>query len=600
MKLNLRNKFLLPTSAAVAVVFTTLLLLTVNLAGNALHDSVTADMVEICEALTGTIETWVEDRDHATRRWAELPEVAQVVEGAGDASVASAALARLARNTPEAEGLYVTDGRGKVVAASNPDVVGKLDLSERAYFQECRRTRQTAFSELIRSKATGNAVLAICQPVGRDGALVTAFELSELAARVIEPIKIGETGYAYVLDAGGTVVAHPDHGLILEHNVSGDEWGREILASGTGQLAYEFKGVAKQAAFHRFERLGWTTVLTVDEAQFLAPVHRIRNLGLLMTLGALAIVAAVIFLVARAVTGPVSKMIDELNAGAEQTASAATQISSSSTELAGQASEQAAAVQETTASLEQMNGSVQATTANTGRCRDLMTETQQVVGRGLQEMQAMVAAIDKIKNSSDETARIVQTIDEIAFQTNLLALNAAVEAARAGEAGKGFAVVAEEVRNLAQRAAQAARDTSELIAGSVQHAGEGVAVASRTREAFEETAASAEKVAAIVGEVAEAAREQSQAIGQINEAVGQMDRAAQGTAASAEESASASEELNAQAEQLRAVVGALHLLIAGGQAGASLALAPPAADADDARWHALADSGAGRSGVAAR
>jgi methyl-accepting chemotaxis protein len=201
MKLDLRNRFLLPTSAAVAVVFTALLMVTVHLAGDALESTVTGDMAEICEAITGTITTWVEDRDQATARWAELPEVAQALDAGGDPAVASAALQRLARRAPDAEGLYLTDGDGDVIASDNPAVVGELSLAERPYLQECLRTGQTTFSRLIRSKASGNAVLAICQPVGRGGALVTAMDLGHLTEQVIDPIALGETGYAYVVDS---------------------------------------------------------------------------------------------------------------------------------------------------------------------------------------------------------------------------------------------------------------------------------------------------------------------------------------------------------------------------------------------------------------
>ncbi len=169
-------------------------------------------------------------------------------------------------------------------------------------------------------------------------------------------------------------------------------------------------------------------------------------------------------------------------------------------------------------------------------------------------MDRLSAAIEEIKRSSDATSKIVKTIDEIAFQTNLLALNAAVEAARAGDAGKGFAVVAEEVRNLAQRASEAARNTAALIEGSVKNADQGVGVASETGKALNEITASVEKVSKLVSEIAAASKEQAQGIEQVATAVAQMNQVTQANAANSEESASASQELNAQVEEVNSMI----------------------------------------------
>jgi methyl-accepting chemotaxis protein len=189
--------------------------------------------------------------------------------------------------------------------------------------------------------------------------------------------------------------------------------------------------------------------------------------------------------------------------------------------------------------------------------------------RGTQAMQTMSAVIEKIKVSSDETAKIIRTIDEIAFQTNLLALNAAVEAARAGEAGKGFAVVAEEVRNLAQRSAQAARNTSTLIEESQQNAKSGVTAAQEVGSVLSQVAGSIDKVAQLIAEVSAASREQTQGVEQINLAVSNMDQVTQSNAANAEESAAAGEELSAQARELQDMVVELTAMVKGAGAANS-------------------------------
>jgi len=247
--------------------------------------------------------------------------------------------------------------------------------------------------------------------------------------------------------------------------------------------------------------------------------------------------------------------LSQVDAAAGQVAAASTEISGGSQSLAEGSSEQAASLEQISASLEEMTSMTHKNAENSGRAKELSNTSRTSADQGSQAMVRMTESIRKIKTSSDETAKIVATIDEIAFQTNLLALNAAVEAARAGEAGKGFAVVAEEVRNLAMRSAEAAKNTSELIAGAVENAEEGVLVTQEVGSILEQITEGAREVNDLVAEIASASSEQSQGIEQINTGMSQLDQVTQQTAANAEESASASEELNGQASEMRALVG---------------------------------------------
>jgi methyl-accepting chemotaxis protein len=277
------------------------------------------------------------------------------------------------------------------------------------------------------------------------------------------------------------------------------------------------------------------------------------------------IVAGIIFgtLTVRGLNRVLTRVAMSLNDGSNQTASAASQVSTSSQSLAEGASEQAASLEETSSSLEEMSSMTKRNSENAQKANDLAQQTRSAADKGTVDMQTMSAAMDAIKVSSDDIAKIIKTIDEIAFQTNILALNAAVEAARAGEAGMGFAVVADEVRNLAQRSAQAAKETAAKIEGAIAKTAQGVGISQQVAETLNEIATKARQVDELVAEVASASREQTQGITQVNTAVGQMDKVTQSNAANAEESAAAAEELNAQAISMKESVTELLQLVGG-------------------------------------
>jgi methyl-accepting chemotaxis protein len=265
----------------------------------------------------------------------------------------------------------------------------------------------------------------------------------------------------------------------------------------------------------------------------------------------------------KAIVRKIKSAISGINEGAQHVGEAAEQVTLASQALAEGASEQAGAIEETSSSLEEISSMTRQSADRASTAKDMMREASEIVNRVNNHMNDMTVAIEEVNRSSEETSKIIKTIDEIAFQTNLLALNAAVEAARAGEAGAGFAVVADEVRNLAMRAAEAARNTTTLIENTIKTVKNGNELTKLTREAFNENLQISNKVAQFIEEIATSSDEQAQGIGQVNVAVAEMDKVVQRNAASAEESASAAKDMHASATHLKQIVDDMNILVEG-------------------------------------
>lgn len=284
-------------------------------------------------------------------------------------------------------------------------------------------------------------------------------------------------------------------------------------------------------------------------------------------IGLSILVGGVVVFIVRQINGSLRQAVTELSESAEQTASAASQVSSSSQSLAQGSSEQAASLEETSASTEEIDSMAQRNTENSHSAADLVTSSQQMFVRANGSLEQTVVAMGEINTQSGKISKIIKVIDEISFQTNILALNAAVEAARAGEAGMGFAVVADEVRNLAQRCAQAAKDTAVLIEESIAKSKDGQTKVDDVASAIHAITLEAAKTKTLVDEVNLGSQEQARGIDQIAKAITQMEKVTQTTAANAEEGAAAAEELTAQSETMKNIVDRLNAMVGGGESG---------------------------------
>jgi len=579
-KKSLSFKLIVGGTAIVLLPLLAIGFLSINKASTALEEAAKHESKTVAEDLSNMTVMFLNEELRIAKELAEraitVSAATGVMEkGADNASAELGVLSSALKTMKTVIGqdyeiIFMTDVSGKVIADGSDGSFHGLDLSNRDYFSDARNGN-TSIGSVVKSKASGKPVLVASAPIFSEskkfaGIIGIAMNIEFLSGKIAS-VKTGQTGYAFMVDKTGLIIAHPNEKHILETNLTKTKGMEEImqrmLAGEAGVDDYTFEGIDKIAGYAPVSLTGWSIGVTQPSVEFLAAAHSIRNVILLIGSIFLALTIVGVLFFARSISKPVNAVIEGLNEGADQVASASGQVSSAGQSLAEGASEQAASIEETSSSLEEMSSMTQQNADNANQADTLMQEANTVVDQANTSMDELTTSMVEISKASDETSKIIKTIDEIAFQTNLLALNAAVEAARAGEAGSGFAVVADEVRNLAMRAADAAKNTAGLIEDTVKKINDGTAIVTRTNEAFDKVSESTTKVGELVAEISAASKEQSQGIGQVNTAVAEMDKVVQQNAANAEESASAAEEMNAQAEQMKGMVGDLVLLVSG-------------------------------------
>jgi methyl-accepting chemotaxis protein len=573
-RLSLSNRFLIPVLALVFLGMGGISAVSFFKAKSALETETKNHIGQMTEFTLRLVDGWLNERTADMIGLAEQRDVRVLLAGSGQSEDVRNELNRQLAATKSRLGYFedinILDSSGDIVASSSPGIIGKVNSREREYFQVAMGG-ETHVSRVLKSRVSGNPVFFLSTPIRIDeriaGIALGVVDVSVFSERFISPIRVMETGYAYVLDAAGNVVAHPDKSVILETQIKDMPFGREILEKRNGQVSYVWEGKEKQVDFRSSPTHGWIVAFGANNEELLASIYELRRWNAAIAFALLCVAAVVALFAARSVVRPIADFVKTLGFASEQLASGSRQIASASGQLAENASEQAAGVEESSASLEELAAMTKQNAEHADQARKMMEEAERIMAEVSGQMTGMVRAIDTISRSSEETGKIVKNIDEIAFQTNLLALNAAVEAARAGEAGAGFAVVADEVRNLAMRAAEAAKSTAGLIENTIQSVREGNVLTRAAEETHRKHSAISVRVGRLIQEIAAATGEQAHGIGQIRDAVAAMDQVIQQVAAGAEESAGATETMDRQIREMNRVVGRMDRLAFGDRSG---------------------------------
>ncbi len=483
--------------------------------------------------------------------------------------------AEYVKQTDEVAALSYANSNNKALAVNDglQDFWDAVDQDCRTLAEFIRANNENADDAVLRAEGARISLLRFRLNLNKyipeeDAARSAAFQkVADEHFRAVHDA-LGELSKTLPAAAGGAMATD----ILRKFQATGDDAFRRMVELVNQDTNVRAKALLASAAVPARAKLNayTTEIQTSNMRNMVNGIADGQALGLYIQwlvggISAVGIIVSVIlaFVVVNALVRGLNRIIGNLSESSAQVTAAAGQISSSSQNLAEGSTEQAASLEETSSALEEMASMTRQNADNANKTNDTTLRNSKLISGGSVAVGNMTNAMSEITDSAEQISRIIKTIEDIAFQTNLLALNAAVEAARAGEAGKGFAVVADEVRNLASRSAQAARDTTQLIQTTIERVKNGSDIAKELDSSFKEIEDGSNSVARLIGEITAATNEQAQGVDQVNTAVAQMDKVTQANAATAEESASAAEELSAQADALHGMVGELVGMVEG-------------------------------------
>ncbi len=526
MFFKIRNKFLVPMIIIVLVGMGVSSFISYRMAKNALEKSTVEHLNQLVDSTTHAIADWFDNRKLDVSNWAKQGVLKNALKNNVLGKVARKNLnedfARMKKEYQYYSGFYLSDSSGNMVASSNPKLIGTMNIKDRMYFKEALQGKEN-MSPVLKSKTDGSPILMIAAPVVDNGPVIGVFyvliSMQNFNSKFIDWIKIGETGYAFMVDKEGTALAHPNKNHIMNTRITEFDFGSDMLAAPDGIFYYSSKDIDKVAALQTFDAMGWKIVITTNLDEAYAAVNKLAKLSLILVASMVALAIVVILFVANSVAKPINMVVEGLRDAAEgegdltkrlvvesrdevgelatcfntfvekvQTIiseiksnistlnSSAVSLSDLSENLSASSEDSSQRSNTVAAAAEQMNANMNSVAAAceqasvnvnvvASAAEEMNTTFSEIAGNTGDAKDVTEDAVSKTNSASQrmaelgsaaqEISKVTETITEISEQTNLLALNATIEAARAGEAGKGFAVVANEIKELARQTAEA-------------------------------------------------------------------------------------------------------------------------------------------------
>ncbi|QTA93911.1 methyl-accepting chemotaxis protein [Desulfonema magnum] len=564
--MNLRNKFLIPTVVVIFIGTSILTIISYMISKQCLENAVREQIVRISESAQKSADFWIKDIRMNIVTWSKQKSLYWAVQNSllGKRARKSASVTFAGLKTKDYEVISLANAEGEIVSSSDPELIGKTNVSDQEYFQKALKG-EVWLSQVIKSKISGRPVFVISAPIRKQGSSHTGvlfgiIELSYFAEEIIDPVRIGKTGFACMYQKDGSIIACPDKSRIFNDNIN----KYDLKPNKEGIWTYTARGSERLAAYKQSRITGWSVAVSAETAELYAPVNRMGHISVIVSGFILMTVFIVIFLIARSVVKPLKNILRGMTAVSDQVASASGRLSVMGQQLAEGTSEQATSLEVSSASLEETASMTRRNADNSKAARQFIKK-EAVPNLQLMEkkMGQMQTAMKTTLKAGEKTTELIKNIEKIAFQTNLLALNAAVEAAHAGKAGAGFAVVADEVRNLALRSAASASDIVALIQDANLKMKETKNYYQQVEDIMNKNLRISEKIEHIIDEISVASDEQAEGVSHNSNAIVELDQVVQQNAIHAEKSASASERMDALVEQMKDFMGELLEVING-------------------------------------
>ena len=535
-KLNIRNRFMIPTLVLIIVGMGISSYVSYVKSDNALQKALGGGLQQNTASLAAMLQSWVKDRRLDASNWSRQKVYVTALKdsfvGKAARKTVNAQFTKLKDDYGYYENIVLANPAGELVAVADPAVLNQVDVADRKFFKTAM-TGENYISDVVKSHATGNPVFVIAAPVEEKGTvkgvLFNVVDMNAFARQFVDNIKVGETGFAFLFNQAGLVVAHPNKDYLLDLDMHQYAFGKRMLAQGEGIFQYEHEGSDNQVAHKKIDGVGWTVAVTVPVNEIMAPVKALGQVNLVMVVVVVLFAGMVIFFVANSVARPINEVVAGLKDAAEgegdltkridvkrtdevgelahwfnvfiqkiqgiitdvtgkagQLNGASSDLAGISEQMSGGANQTSAKANTVAAASEEMSNHITSVAATMTQAADNMN----MVSTAAEEMTATINEIAKntekanvvtgnavgqtakaseqmgtLGAAAQEIGKVVETITEISEQVNLLALNATIEAARAGEAGKGFAVVANEIKDLANQTAEATGEIKARVEG---------------------------------------------------------------------------------------------------------------------------------------